>query len=312
MFFIILSILLCSLYFALESYHFGVIVNSYEIIFNPSLVLITLLIVFFAGAALTSQVFYFKDFVNRLKYQSLTRRYKLQKDRIDFEREATLFLLEIAHVKPLWIDDLQDSYYRPHYSFQHDVKLWQKFIVNKDFQAAYDIIKNSEPYLPKEYTQVWLQKTMTLDLELVSQESELKRVLRRIPPGFYKNEEILVSLAAKFSLFSLKKEALAHINKISPHFITQPIQKSLWFWMREDCAYWFQQLKRLWSYNQVLSPEANILMVKLALSTDFVGQAREYLDNIPASSDRFYLEHILSLQADKRIELLSSQGSWPK
>lgn len=312
MFFILLSVFISALYFSLDHYHFGFVIEAYEVTFNPALLIVAFAIVFFAGVTLSSQFHYFRDLLIRLKHRSLQRRLMLHKNRVEFEREATLFLLDLSHLRPTWVDYLSDSYYRPNTSFKADTQRWQTFVAQKDFVKAYDLIKNAEPYLPKEYISLWLRRTIKLDLESLTQESNLRRVFRRVPASFYNQPSFLEIYASKLALLSSNKEALSAVNNIPPHLITTEVQKALWYWMREDGAYWFQQLKRLWSYNQVLSPDANVLMIKLALSTDFVSQAREYLERLSPSSDKFYLEHVLSLQADKRIELLSRTESWKK
>ena len=270
------------------------------------------MIIFFSGAALTAQFYHLRDWFYRLKYYSLERKMNLHIQRGEFERQATSFLFKITDMDKPWIDFLHDSYYRPKSSFKGDIVLWQEHITKKDYKKAYDLIKNSEPYLPGQYIELWLLKTLKVHLKDIEEENELRRTLRRVPSKFFDNNDFLEIYAIKLSLFTLNKEALSAVSKISAELIDENIEKALWFWMRNDSAFWFKQLSLLWSYQQVLSPSANVLMVKLAISTDFIGQARTYLEKISPSSDRFYLEHILSLQADKRLDVLTGIESWKK
>ena len=82
----------------------------------------------------------------------------------------------------------------------------------------------------------------------------------------------------------------------------------MWSWMRHHSLYWYEELRYLWPVNICPSPPAYTLLVKLALGSDKIVEARDYLEKMPISSERFYLEYVLRSHADKRLDLLTGNA----
>ena len=311
MFMLVLALLSSTLYFSLAPYPLTLTSGPWLIQTNLALALLTFVASLSFFMALLLQIFSVKSFLQALQKRRLERQVMRLEEKRDFCYQAHTFLISLSKDFSLSQvlearDYLDSSDYCPGRSFKQDTQSWAKAVRDEDFKAAFAIIRSAQPYLPYQYAQLWRVKTLQAQLNTVQDENTLRVVQSRIPKIYLYEPVLRTILLLKISLYRQKHQAWKYLKNLEPKALTVQESQILFEWMRVDAAFWYQKLRQKWSNSQNESTYTSLLLCKLALFTGNTIEAKSFLEKIPASNERFYLEHTLSLKADQRLESLTS------
>lgn len=220
---------------------------------------------FFLGISLSQQFFSFRQFFINLSSYRAQRQRDLFLKQAEFYQQALEFLLCLGPTMPkvqTLTKELKHCLYRPSQEFREDTRLWKEAMAKNDFDHCYAILEQSRRFLPKEYADLWLLRTMTKQLSIIAQEKELRLFMRNAPKHFFEEGRFSALLAQKISLFSSHKDAFEAMKLIKPELIDEQCRDNLLKWMMQKPQFWAQSLKGLW-VREILSPQAESLLKKL-------------------------------------------------
>lgn len=309
---LILALFISTFYFALSPYPLVLTSGFWTIKTNLAIALLVFFVCLTFLAAIIQQVFGLRTWFQKLEKRRLQGQLHKLEAKKDFLMQTHTFLISLSKDFSLEQvmkakENLQQNSYRHGGSFREDTRAWAQMIKNGEFSQAFGIIKNAEPYLPYQYSQLWFVKTLQAKLHTVIDENTLRVVQSKIPKAYLYEPVLRTPLLLKICLYRQKKEAWKYLKNIYPDDLSLQESQILFEWMRADSNFWYEKLAHQWSGSWQASSYGALLLCKLALVSGKTLEARTYLDKMPNSSERFYLEHTLSAQADKRLNILTEQ-----